>query len=209
MSGHKRRKSNIPMIVAAVLFCTILLTAHFMDGLYAKYKTSDTGDDSARVITFSDITITETGDFNSEGKLILVPGVNLTKQATVDFGGSEAATYVFVKVELGPKTQWTYDQSSMTFSCVSGSDAWIQWKMENGWTYLEDSDGVFYQELSPNETLVAEPIIAENGTLVVSENISRTQISKASGISIAFEATAVQSSGFETVQDAWASVGAK
>ena len=42
-------------------------------------STFASGSDSARVITFGDLTLTETGDFYEEGKLMIIPGVDLKK----------------------------------------------------------------------------------------------------------------------------------
>lgn len=51
---HKRKaKKNIPIRVAAVLVYLVLVTNYFVTGTFARYSTSETGGDSARVAKFS------------------------------------------------------------------------------------------------------------------------------------------------------------
>lgn len=47
-----RRKRNIPMTIAGVLLCLTLVSVWLMSGLYARYTTSDSASDSARVAAF-------------------------------------------------------------------------------------------------------------------------------------------------------------
>ena len=53
---------NIPMCAAGVLLCLTLFSAHFTSGLYAKYTSTATGSDSARVAKFEVVTTGEEGD---------------------------------------------------------------------------------------------------------------------------------------------------
>lgn len=50
--GKKKAKVNIPMCAAAVLLCLTLVSIHLTSGLYARYSTSASGSDSARVAKF-------------------------------------------------------------------------------------------------------------------------------------------------------------
>ena len=134
MAGNKGRnlanntttaKVNIPMCIAFVLFCLTLFSIHLTSGLYAKYTTSASDSDSARVIRFGELKITETGDFYENNKLMVIPGVDLIKKATVSFSGSEAATYVFVDVT--PKGFSATDD--YTFALLSNGKTAMQWSM--------------------------------------------------------------------------------
>ena len=206
-------KMNIPMCLAGVLFCLTMVSVYMVSGLYARYSTSGTGSDSARVIKFGDISITETGDFQENTKnMVVIPGVDLAKKAVVNFDGSEAATYVFVEVDLaGP---WEYDETGKTFHIDSTVDTMVDWTVAEGWQYLKDSDYVFYRELGPNATLSADIIgvisetDARNG-IRVSDSITKTTIGTLQDTSITFRASVVQSNGFENVQAAWASLQSK
>ena len=201
------RKLNIPILLAGILFCFTAVSMHLVSGLYSRYTTSGEGSDSARVITFGELTISESGDFYEDNKLMIIPGVDLTKKVEVEFEGSEAATYAFV--EITP-TKWTTTDHK-TFSIMSGNKVMMQWSVADGWTYLETSEGVYiyYRVLAPNTPLVGVDVIAENGKIAVDESITKSEIESMTDISIKLRATVVQSGGFENVKAAWDSIEAK
>ena len=208
MAKHtKKAKVNIPMCIACFLFCLTLISIHLTSGLYAKYISFASGSDSARVITFGDLTLTETGDFYEEGKLMIIPGVDLTKDVTVDFAGSETAAYVFI--EITPAEWQTID--GQTFSINSGNKVLMQWSVAEGWDYLKNGNGayVYYRALAPNTGLEKADVIAGGGKITVSESITKSEIQNLTGVSIKLRAIAVQSGGFESPEAAWNSVSAK
>ena len=207
MVRHHKTKMNIPMCLAAILLCLTLISIHLTSGLYAKYISSASGNDSARVIKFGELTLTEEGDFYEGNKLMIIPGVALTKKATVSFSGSESATYVFV--EITPSKWSTSDNK--TFSRMSNGKTAMQWNVAEGWLFLKSDNGtyIYYRELTPNTELIATDIIAENGKIAVSNQITKSEIQVMTGISIKLRATVVQSGGFENPEAAWNSVAAK
>ena len=207
MVRHHKTKMNIPMCLAAILLCLTLISIHLTSGLYAKYISSASGNDSARVIKFGELTLTEEGDFYEGNKLMIIPGVALTKKATVSFSGSESATYVFV--EITPSKWSTTDNK--TFSLMSNGKTAMQWNVAEGWLFLKSDNGtyIYYRELTPNTELIATDIIAENGKIAVSNQITKSEIQVMTGISIKLRATVVQSGGFENPEAAWYSVAAK
>ena len=208
--SQKKPKMNIPMCIAGVLFCLTMISVYMVSGLYARYSSSGTGSDSARVIKFGDISISETGDFLADTRnMMIIPGVNLKKEALVQFEGSEAATYVFVEVDLaGP---WEYETTGKIFHIDTevGTEVrtMVDWTVAAEWEYLEGTDYVFYCELSPNKSLNAQ--IIKESEIRVSEFITKSTIAKLNGASITFRASVVQSNGFENVQAAWASLRSK
>ena len=207
MVRHHKTKMNIPMCLAAILLCLTLISIHLTSGLYAKYISSASGNDSARVIKFGELTLTEEGDFYEGNKLMIIPGVALTKKATVSFSSSESATYVFV--EITPSKWSTTDNK--TFSLMSNGKTAMQWNVAEGWLFLKSDNGtyIYYRELTPNTELIATDIIAENGKIAVSNQITKSEIQVMTGISIKLRATVVQSGGFENPEAAWNSVAAK
>ena len=207
MVRHHKTKMNIPMCLAAILFCFTLISIHLTSGLYAKYISSASGNDSARVIKFGELTLTEEGDFYEGNKLMIIPGVALTKKATLSFSGSESATYVFI--EITPSKWATTDNK--TFSLLSNGKTAMQWNVAEGWLFLKSDNGtyIYYRELAPNSELVMADIIAENGKIAVSNQITKSEIQVMTGISIKLRATVVQSGGFENPEAAWNSVAAK
>lgn len=207
MVRHHKTKMNIPMCLAAILLCLTLISIHLTSGLYAKYISSASGNDSARVIKFGELTLTEEGDFYEGNKLMIIPGVALTKKATVSFSGSESATYVFV--EITPSKWSTTDNK--TFSLMSNGKTAMQWNVAEGWLFLKSDNGtyIYYRELTPNTELIATDIIAENGKITVSNQITKSEIQVMTGISIKLRAIVVQSGGFENPEAAWNSVAVK
>lgn len=193
-------KVNIPICLAGVLLCLTLFSMHFTGGLFARYVSRDSGSDSARVIQFGDLTLTETPNLD---KWLITPGVDMTKDATVTFAGSESATYVFAQITL--TGNWTVEGNQ--FAIRDGGNALLSWAVADGWTPVEGTTYVYYRELAPNVPLTAD-IVAENGKIAVSKSITRTQLKDMTGISIEFSAAVVQSGGFADAKAAWASVSA-
>ncbi len=48
----QKSKMNIPMLAACILLCLTLISVHMTSGLYARYVSRDSGEDSARVASF-------------------------------------------------------------------------------------------------------------------------------------------------------------
>lgn len=200
-----KARVNIPMCCACILLCLTLFSFHLCGGLYAKYTASGEGSDSARVIKFSNITITETGDFYEANKLMIIPGVNIKKEAKVNFKGSEAATYVFVKVT---PTAWSVAPDNKAFSLWAGAKELMNWQIADGWDYLADTQYVYYRTLEPNQQLNDVDII-KDGKITVSAAITKGELGALTGVAIGLRATVVQATGFENAAAAWASVSAK
>jgi len=209
MYRRKKAKMNIPMCTACVLLCLTLFSVYLCGGMYARYIVTESGEDAARVITFGNLTLSEAGDFYDTNKLMLIPGVNLQKRAWVDFAGSESETYVFV--EVTPSSAWSSSVDHRTFSVVMGGKTLMSMGIATEWTYLPTSGGscVYYREVAPNDALSNAQIIANDGLVAVSDQITRTEMASLTGLSLSLRATVVQSGGFDSAAAAWASVAAK
>lgn len=209
---RQREKTNIPMLMAGVLLCLTLFSTYLTSNLYARYTTSSEQSDSARVITFGQVTLTESGDFGDDGTMMIIPGVDLEKKAVVNFTGSEASVYIFLKIELeAGAANWT--RSGDTFYLKNGEKELMRWSVDSGaetddWSLLDGSEYVYYLELEPNQILNDKNIIL-NDALYVSDEITRSEIEVMSDISILFQAAAVQSGGFADAETAWQSISGK
>ena len=141
-----------------------------------------------------DITVTETGNFAEPDKWVITPGVDMIKNAVVNFEGSEMACYVFCEIKT---TGWSrLDEHSFAFS--GGGENILGWAVNNGWNYLSGngSEAVYYRTVSANAVLQAD-VLAEGGKITVSENITKTQLdSLPKDMQIKISATAVQYNGF-------------
>lgn len=206
MPKHSKSRVNIPLCLAALLLCLTMISMHLTGGLYARYVANGSGNDSARVIRFGDLTLTETGDFSVGGTAYFVPGVNLNKTVTVNFNGSESATYVFVTVDVADT--WDYNAGSHRFTYEGDK---IVLEMDDKWSYLEDTAQpyVFYRILKPNDQLVATPVFANNGLITVSETITKPEVLEMSDMPIDLWASAIQAIGFPDAASAWESLRAK
>ena len=189
----KTAKVNIPIRIACILFCLTLISVYLTGGIYAKYTAASGIGDTARVISFGNITITESGDFISggenDGKMMIIPGV-------------------FAEIILS--SSWT-TTDNVAFSISSGNKLLMQWKVEDSWKFLKtDSNGayIYYRELEPNTHLTAD-IIAKDGYIYINDEITKSEISAMNGIFIKFRAACVQSNGFKSPDAAWESLSKK
>ena len=195
--------------VAAVLFILTIISIYLLSGLFARYVSSGQGSDSARVATFGNLTLTETGDFDGTDskKGMIIPGVPLTKNATVTFTGSEMATVVFVEVIVPEKTWETTDNRAFSYGGMS-------WSVASGWEHLMKDlyDGkdryVFFKILEPNTPLSGEKIV-KDGEISVSEEITKANIGSLGNADLTFRASVIQAGGFKTELEAWTAMAAK
>lgn len=225
---HKRQlhnrpnRPNVALRLAAVLLVMVCISTWMMDGLFAKYRTSDSGGDNARVIGFGNLTLTEEGDFGTAGgQGYFAPGMNLKKQATVTFTGSEAATYVFMEVTLSEHWKKADDGQTFFIKDENATEKQLEWAVADGWLFLVQNGNtyVYYRELAPNTPLTAE-FIADSGKIAVSSSIKRADMANIrkykvgnveyeKNIKINLRASVVQSNGFENATAAWSSISPK
>lgn len=208
MRGKKSNK-RAPLFsvthVGLILLCLVLVTGHFAGGIYAKYATENGGGDSGRVISFGELTVTEDND------LLVAPGCSIRRQTNVSFGGSEAQTYLFVKIGYDKDVwQWQDGTKLQTNAAYTdkqtGSDLPIaQLELASNWTKLEDALGVFYLEVPSNMVIEEQPVFANSGVV----DLPAVGMSKLQGLvntSITVDVVVVQANGFKSVQDAWNAV---
>ena len=205
---------NFAILMAFVLFWLVMVTTYLSVGLYAKYSTGGKGKDDARVISFKQLVVAENGEDNATGQeYIFAPGVNLDKDITVSFGGSESDTFVFVELDT---TGWTQDdENDYAFSLKQGGAAIMSWEVDGEWSYLSSADNkhVYYMVLDANETLVEQKVI-KDGVITVPV-ATQANYNALAGINLNINAIAqvVQANGFYNSNDmainaaaAWASL---
>lgn len=189
---EKKPKFRLPF--SAALLYLALIAAALSGVTFSKYMTGTTVGDTARVAIMRDITVTETGNFAESDKWIITPGVDMIKNAVVNFEGSEMACYVFCEIKT---TGWSrLDEHSFAFS--GGSENILGWAVNNDWKFLSGngSEAVYYRIVSANAVLKAD-VLADGGKITVSENITKTQLdSLPKDMQIKISATAVQYNGF-------------
>ena len=183
------------LFVAGILFCLVLISTAMLGGLFARYTTGSSGSDSARVVQFGDLTMTETGDFvGDERKAIVTPGVDLKKEIVVEFEASEVATIVFVQVTA---PGWTVTDGKQY--SLNGK---LSWTLADGWEYLEGSQYVYYKVLAPNTPLTADVIAG--GKITVDDSITEADYTLLlENPQLGFRAAVIQNDGSLTPATAW------
>lgn len=180
----------------------IILVAFLSTGVtLSKYVTSSKGGDMARIIKFSDIVITETGNFCENGKFRVQPGVSIEKKPQVTFGGSESAVYIFLTAE---SDFFIKNQDNYSFSAL---DDKLNWSVDSEkWTFLLSENGthIYFKALEANQEL--NDTIIKNNTITVSDTLLNSEIADLSDFSLNFRSIAVQANGFVNAEDAWNAV---
>lgn len=191
MAGKRLAKPNKRRLpLRAWLLYLAVATSALTGVTFSRYVASAHSQDEGRVITFGDLTVTDSGSVQVQ------PGVPAQKDLTVRFDGSEAATYVFVALE---GSDWTRGADGIYHDAAG----LMTWRVADGWTHLQDN--VYYRELAPNTALDAGLIAG--GAVNVSEDMTRTELEKLSkALSIRVQAAAVQREGGDTAETAWARV---
>ena len=192
MAGKRLAKPNKRRLPLRAWLLYLAVATFALTGVtFSRYVASAHSQDEGRVITFGDLTVTDSGVTPVQ------PGVAAQKDLTVRFEGSEAATYVFVELQ---GSDWTRGADNRTYTY--GADR-LSWRVADGWTHLQDN--VYYRALSPNTALTAGLI--DGGAVNVSEDMTRTELEKLpKALSIHVKAAAVQREGGDTAETAWARV---
>ncbi len=193
MAGKRLAKTNKRRLPLRAWLLYLAVVTFALTGVtFSRYVASAHSQDEARVITFGDLTVTDSGVTQVQ------PGVAAKKDLTVHFDGSEAAVYVFAEVQGG----WTLGADGIYHDAAG----LMPWRVADGWTHLQDN--VYYRELAPNTVLDAGLIAG--GTVDVSENMTRTELEELSkALSIRVRAAAVQREGGDTAQIAWERLGGR
>ena len=190
---EKKPKFRLPF--SAVLLYLMLIAAAVSGVTFSRYMTGTTVGDTARVAIMRDITVTETGNSAETDKWVITPGVDMIKNAVVNFEGSEMACYVFCEIKT---TGWSRMNDNYHFAFSVGSENILGWAVNKDWNYLSGNknEAVYFRTVNANTVLQAD-VLADGGKITVSENITKTQLdSLPKDMQIKISATAVQYNGF-------------
>lgn len=190
-----QKKPKLRLPVGAWLSYLLLLSLMLTGVTFSKYIAVSPGGASARVATIKELSVTETGSFSSPNEWIITPGVDMIKNASVRFDGSEMACYVFVEINA---VGWQRT-SERTFSYTDGGNTLMSWSVfETPLAFLEadESRAVYYTIVRPN-TIFETELLANGGRITVSENMTRSLLEALpADMSIKITAIAVQYHGF-------------
>lgn len=110
-----KRESHQPnwiLYLAGVLLCLTLISVHLTSGLYARYVSSASGEDAARVARFD---VTEAGDLKTSFSALISPGETVKKTVTVKNNSEVAITYTVSAENL-------FDNLPLTFEFTKQSE---------------------------------------------------------------------------------------
>lgn len=177
------KKKLIIGIIAAVLLlsCTVGATLAWL---------IDETDTVINTFTYGDINITL--DESEDLDLKMIPGKTITKDPVVTVKGGSEACWLFVKIEES-----------------SNFDSFMTYATAEGWTALDEVDGVYYREVTSSADDQEFPVIAGD-QVTVSVDVTKealTALTTETAPKLSFTAYAVQAEGFDTAADAWAKIG--
>ena len=206
------RKVNLPMVLAGILFYFVIVTTYLSGGLLARYTTSDTSSDSARVIKFGQLYLEQTNAQQGGTSHVVTPERNIDMKVTVSFGGSEADTFVFVKVSA-PKWERVKNNTIYTneFRSANGKASWT---VADGWTHVKTTGNeyVYYRKVESGNTLDKVDFI-KNGIITIKSDIKNADLYAINEAKLDMTAYVVQANGFNASQyeidnalDAWNSI---
>lgn len=118
---RKHKKVNKPMVVACILFYFTLVSVWMTSGLYAKYVSADSAEDSARVAKFE---VTEdVTQFSKDLLIEISPGV-LSQDIQIVNNSEVAIDYTITLKNTTNNVPLTFtvdNKNEMTFSMAAGA----------------------------------------------------------------------------------------
>jgi hypothetical protein len=195
-----KKKKKIPRLPLGVwMGYLFVVTLVVMGVTFSSYVSRTMGEDNASVAGFGKITISEDVGDKYNGRLIVIPGVPIKKDVTVDFPGAGVPTTIFIKITAG--SDWTLSGTTYTNS----KNKEITWKIAEGWTALDNVSGVFYMNVDANEKLTSVQVI-ENGEILIPETVTKLQLSEIAtdAMELTFKAWAVQTG--DSISATWESI---
>lgn len=173
--------------IVALCLCVALLAVAIAGASLAYF--TDKTDPIMNTFTVGkvDIELDETTGENYH----VVPGTEIDKDPKVTVKANSEASYVFVKVE-----------KSQDFAALAEK---LTYGMAEGWTELDNVDGVYYRVVNKAGNDQAFPVLA-NDEVTVSDKLTQADLAGKTSITLTFTAYAIQAEGFDTPAAAWAEV---
>lgn len=206
---HHRNNSKLNKKIIAMLSVFIMLAlvviGSSVSGTVAWLVSKP--ESTVSTFTLGDINITlKESDFGSQ-PIKIIPGIDIKKDPKVTVMANSEACWLFVKVEEG---NWP------EFEEANGTRK-VSYSVNNGWNVLKNTPGVYFREVSAEEaqkgidyTVLAGNESCPSGVIKVSQELTKEEINSISSYgnqpSLTFTAYAVQRTGIDTADAAWATV---
>ena len=206
---HHRNNSKLNKKIIAMLSVFIMLALVVIGNSVSGTVAWLVSKPESRVSTFTlgDINITlKESDFGSQ-PIKIIPGIDIKKDPKVTVMANSEACWLFVKVE---ESHWP------DFKEKNGTRK-VSYSVNNGWNVLKNTPGVYFREVSAEEaqkgidyTVLAGNESCPSGVIKVSQELTKEEINSISSYgnqpSLTFTAYAVQRTGIDTADAAWATV---
>lgn len=208
----KQRRTNIPMALAGILFCLVIITTYFTSGLYARYTTTDTATDGARVAKFGQLTLNEEIDgkpvSGTAPAIIVAPGADISKKVFVNYTACEMDCYVFVAVD---SDQWHRNTDNTFYAGLTKdkndvSAHVMEWQVAEDWKRAEISEQDVYYILVKAGNALENKDFIKDAKISVSRWATAQDIAQVANYDLRFSAAVVQAGGFANAETAWNSV---
>ena len=172
------------IVICALSIAVIICCA--VGGTFA-WLTTQTGEvRNTFTIGNIDITLAETtSDFK------MIPGESIAKDPVVTVKAGSEACWLFVKVTESDNL-----------------DGFISYSVDSGWTALTGVSGVYYREVAAVSADTSFDVLTGNA-VTVKDTVTKTMMDALTDNTLptlTFKAYAIQKSGFDTVEAAWAKV---
>lgn len=172
------------IVICALSIAVIICCA--VGGTFA-WLTTQTGEvRNTFTIGNIDITLAETtSDFK------MIPGESIAKDPVVTVKAGSEACWLFVKVTESDNL-----------------DDFITYTVDSGWTALTGVSGVYYREVAAVSADTSFDVLTGNA-VTVKDTVTKTMMDALTDNTLptlTFKAYAIQKSGFDTVEAAWAKV---
>ncbi len=127
---------------------------------------------------------------------ILVPGTTLDKNPQVAIPENCEDSWIFVHIQ---ETDWPAESSL---------EPKISYKVDEGWQCLPNNESVYFREIGREDDVRSFYVLKEN-QVVVSETLTKQEMSSIGQPKLTVTAYAIQRAGFDSPEDAWKQIEPK
>ena len=198
-----RNKTNrtVSIKIAALIAAIVLVIGCTAGGTVAWLVSKPAA--ITNVFTVGDINaeLTETAKTETT-EFKIVPGVNITKNPVATVKANSEDCYLFVQLT---------EENWPAFTEKGSSTRKVKYEIADGWTKLESVDGVYYREVTKNDTEDQSYPVLKDNKVTVSSTLTKENadaIQKAGTPKLTVAVYAVQKEGMDSADKAWAAANA-
>lgn len=195
-----RNKTNrtVSIKIAALIAAIVLVIGCTAGGTVAWLVSKP--DPITNVFTVGNInaTLTET-----KKEFKIVPGVDIDKDPVATVEANSENCYLFVKLT---------EENWPTFTEADNTTRKVEYEIAQGWTELKSENGVYYREVTKQDTDQPFDVLQDNKVTVSStltkEEASKIKTTATEAPKLTVAVYAVQKEGMGSVDKAWAAANA-